>query len=382
MLRGRYRRLRGPLRVLLAFVLLDLAVLATAGVWERHSPDDYAARVDGCAKKRRDVVFVGGSTVSEGIVPKELIGTNWNGEALNDIYAVGLPGGTTSEFYHAVKRACPQPPMLLVYGITASDLNDSRHEPHGPASLMTFGDSFDWAVSRPDSREWVIRQYATARISRASSLWRYRHGIRMTAAHRFEQLFPGACPESAAEAKELRNYADSLTHGDGYAPAAGSVDQRYDHVKEVNGELPPFKFLDNYKTGSHRQYLHRLIRWTTDNRVSLVIVDMPVTADLETKHATAFAEYRKLLAQEEATRGLTVIRAHRDLVGITDAGFADTIHLNGVGATVLSRWLMGKLHELGRPNTPVEQTVRAQIGDSDKAEMATKRHEEAQKRRD
>ncbi|MBL8867081.1 MAG: hypothetical protein JNK93_16100 [Planctomycetia bacterium] len=363
MLRGRLRRWRGPLRVLLAFVLLDLAALATAGVWERHSPDDYAARVVGCAKERRDIVFVGGSTVSEGIVPKEIVGANWNGDPLMNVYAVGLPGGTTSEFYHALKRACPEPPKLLVYGITASDLNDSRHEPHGPASLMSFGDTFDWAVSRPDSREWVVRQYLSARVSRASALWRYRHGIRMAAAFRFEELFPGACPASAKEARELRNYADALANGDGYAPAAASVEQRYDHVKQVNGELPPFKFLDNYKTGSHRQYLHRLIRWTTDNRVSLVLVDMPVTADLEAKHAAAFAEYRLLLAEEETTRGLTVIRAHRDLVGITDAGFADTIHLNGVGATVLSRWLKGKLDELGREGTTDMPVVRAQAGD-------------------
>jgi hypothetical protein len=379
MLRRRIRRWRGPLRVLLAFVLLDLAVLATASVWERHSPDDYSARVEGCAKLRRDAVFVGGSTVSEGIVPKEMIGANWNGETLNDIYAVGLPGGTTSEFFHAAKRACPQPPKLLVYGITASDLNDSRHEPHGPASLMTFGDTFDWAVSRSDSREWVVRQYLSARVSRASSLWRYRHGLRMAAVFQFEELFPGACSASAMEARELRNYADALRAGDGYAPAAASVEQRYDHVKEINGELPPFKFLDNYKTGSHRQYLYRLIRWTTDNRVSLVLVDMPVTADLEAKHTAAFAEYRKLLAEEEEERGLTVIRAHRDIVGITNAGFADTIHLNGVGATVLSRWLKGKLDEMGREGTTATPIVRAQAGETGQERMATKGHEATQK---
>jgi hypothetical protein len=377
--RSRYRRLRGPLRVLLAFVLLDLAVLATAGVWARHSPDDYAARVDGCAREPRDAVFVGGSTVSEGIVPKEIVGARWNGEALRNWYAVGLPGGTTSEFYHAVKRACPRPPKLLVYGITASDLNDSRHEPHGPASLMTFGDTFDWAASRPDSREWVVRQYVSAKVSRVSSLWRYRHGIRMAAADRFEEWFPGACSASAKEARELRDYADALADGDGYAPAAASVQQRYDHVKEVNGELPPFRFLDNYRTGSHRQYLHRLIRWAADNTVSLVLVDMPVTADLEGKHAAAFAEYRTLLAEEEEQRGLTVIRAHRDIVGITNAGFADTIHLNGVGAIVLSRWLKGKLDEIGRPGTTDTPIVRAQAGETDRSQTATKRHEEPQK---
>lgn len=350
------RRFRGPLRVLLALVVLDLVVLATADTWDRYSPDDYAARVDGCAKERRDVVFVGGSVVSEGIRPREIVGATWNGEPLLNAYAVGLPGGTTSEFYHAVKLACPTPPKLLVYGITASDLNDSRHEPHGPASLMTFSDTVEWARARPDSRSWVVRQYASARASRAWSLWRYRHGVRMWAALQFDDM-----TESAREARDLRDYADAL-RGDGYAPAKGFVEQRYDAVKADRSPLPPFKFLDNYKTGSHRTYLHKLIRWATDNGVSLVLVDMPVTADLEAKHPAAFAEYRKLLGEEESAHGLTVIRAHRDIVGITDAGFADTIHLNGTGAKVFSRWLKLKLDEIGRPATTDDNRVRAQVG--------------------
>ncbi len=31
-----------------------------------------------------------------------------------------------------------------MYGITASDINDARHEPHGPAALMTAGDWLRW----------------------------------------------------------------------------------------------------------------------------------------------------------------------------------------------------------------------------------------------
>ena len=43
---------------------------------------------------------------------------------------------------------------MLVYGITASDLNDSRHEPHGPYSLMDWDD----LTARPAPK-------ATARIA-------------------------------------------------------------------------------------------------------------------------------------------------------------------------------------------------------------------------
>ena len=349
--------------LLLALAGLDAAVLATADTWDRHSPDDYAARVAGCARRRQDFVFVGGSPVSEGIDPALVAGVRWRGKALGHGYALGLPGGTTSEFYHAVAHGCPEPPALLVYGITASDLNDSRHEPHGPASLMTPADVAEWAGSRPDSRGWVVRTYARETLSRAWSLYRYRHGIRMWAALAAEETFPGSCPEAAREARELRDYADALREGSGYAPAAGFVTRRYDVVKEVKATLPPFKFLDRYKTGSHLTYLYRLVGWARERGTALVLVDMPVTADLEARHPAAFAEYRARLGGVERETGVTVIRAHRDAVGITDAGFADTIHLNGVGARLLSRWVRDRLEEVGRTgDTDAGVVARAQAG--------------------
>jgi hypothetical protein len=74
-----------------------------------------------------------------------------------------------------------------------------------------------------------------------------------------------------------------------------------------------------------------------------------VTADLEAKYAGAFAEYQSRLAEWESARGLTVIRAGRDAVGLSDADFGDVIHLNGIGAAKFSAWLRGQLAERGRP---------------------------------
>jgi hypothetical protein len=351
------RKLRGPFFVLLSLAVLDLVVIATADVWLRHSPDDYAERVEGCRKQAWDVVFVGGSAVSEGIDPSRFP------DGTNASYSLGLPGGTTSEFYHAVKLACPAPPRVLVYGITASDLNDSRHEPHGPASLMSFRDTLEWAHTRPDSREWVVRQYILARVSRVWSLWRYRHGIRMWATVQCEAKHPGSCPDTIREARELRTYSEALRNGSGYAPAAGFAYQRYDHVKAVGGTLAPFAFLEKYKTGSHRKYLHKLIDWTTTNGVQLVLVDMPVSADLEGKYPEAFAEYRQLLAEEERDNRLIVIRAHREVVGLTDADFADMIHLNRVGAMRFSEWLKRQPELIDRASTTDPRRVRAQVGE-------------------
>ena len=326
------RRLRGPALVLIGLAVIDLAVLANRDTWDRHSPDDYAERIEGCRAEPREFVLVGGSPVSEGLDPAVIRGVAWRGESLTNGYAIGLPGGTTTDFYFAVKRACPTPPKLAVYGITASDMNDRRNEPHGPHSLMSVADVWDLVDTRPDAAEWAVRHFLRGRASRAWSAYHHRHGIRMAAALAADEWFPDCCPEATRQARELRGYSDKLRAGTGYAPAAGFEYRRYDVVKANDYPQPPFNFLDEYRTGSHLKYLHRLLDWTAANGTDLVLVDMPVTADLEARYPAAVAEYRGRLAEVEAGRRVTVVRADRDTVGLTDADFADIIHLNQIGA--------------------------------------------------
>ena len=325
-------------RTILLFVLLLVAADAVIGsfapIWQRHSPDDYALRVQGCAREPREVVFVGGSPVAEGIDPDRIAGS---------AYAMGLSGGTTSDFYHAVLRGCPTPPRMLIYGITASDLNDSRHEPHGPFSLMTWGDLGRWVRLRPESSEWVVRHFALAKLGQASSLFRYRHGMRMWAATEADERLPGSCPESKREADELRAYSETLRTGNGYAPSRGFVEMRFDAVKAAGLAAKEFPYLAKYRTGSHLKFLHKLIDWCEEGGVQLVLLDMPVTADLEAMHVSAFAEYRTRLAEVERDRKVRVLRATRDAVGLNDAHFADLIHMNRVGATLFSEWVKGVL---------------------------------------
>jgi hypothetical protein len=322
-------------------------VYATADTWRRYSPDDYAERLAGCLSRPQDFVLVGGSPVSEGLDPGLIAGVNWHSSPLTRGYALGLPGGTISDGFFAVKNGCPTPPRLLVYGATASDLNDSRHEPHGPYSLMSPGDVADWVTTRPEAGEWVARHYLNGVCGRAWGVFRYRHGLRMWAAHTAAELVPGACPESAREAAGNRDYSDRLRAGDGYAPAAWFVNRRYDHMKQSGWAAPPFEYLARYRTGSHLKYLHRLADWCRERGTRLVIVDMPVTADLEARHPAEFAEFRRRLAEIEAAHGLTVIHATREAVGLDDSHFADLIHLNGDGAKRLSVWLRDRLAEQG-----------------------------------
>jgi hypothetical protein len=336
-------------RVAVLFVVLlvitDWAVGLFAPVWERHSPDDYAARVMACAREPRDLVFVGGSPVAEAIDPDRIAGVSRDGKPLASVYALGLSGGTTSDFYHAVLRGCPTPPRVLVYGITASDLNDSRNEPHGPYSLMASGDLVRWARLRPDSAEWVTRHFVQARVGQASNLFRYRHGIRMWAATEADRQIPGSCPETIREADELRERADLLRTGNGYAPARGFAVGSYAAVKAAGMAPKGFPYLAKFHTGSHLKYLHLLIDWCEQRGVELILIDIPVTADLETMHTAAFAEYRERLAEVEEARGVRVIRATREVVGLMDAHFADLIHMNRNGARLFSDGVRATLAE-------------------------------------
>ncbi len=338
-----WQRNRAVVAFALLLIALDIAIGLFAPVWQRHSPDDYALRVEGCAKEPRDLVFIGGSPVAEGIDPERIRGAVWHGQPLNSVYAMGLSGGTTSDFYHAVLRGCPRPPRVLVYGMTASDINDSRHEPHGPYSLMTLGDVARWVKLRPEAGEWVIRHYATAKFGQVSSLFRYRHGMRMWAACEADKRLPGSCPETMSEADELRERSDRLQHGNGYAPARGFASGNYAAVYAAGLAPTQFPYLAKYRTGSHLKYLHRLIDWCEARGVQLVLIDMPVTANLEAMHAKEFVEYHTRLAEIERSRGIPVIRARRDAVGLSDAHFADLIHMNLDGAKRFSDWLANRL---------------------------------------
>ncbi len=341
-------RFRPVLWFLVGLVLVDAVVIAFRDTWEQHSPDDYAEKLTGCRSRPHDFVLAGGSPVAEGLDPDVVAGIRWRGRELRDGYAIGLSGATTSETYYAVVHGCPTPPRLLVYGITASDINDARQEPHGTYSLMTVADWAEWVRTKPETTEWVTRHYFQGRLAHCWATFRYRHGIRMWAAAMADEWFPGCCPEATGEAHKLLRYAAALRAGNGYAPDEGFVSYRYDEAKVVGRKLPPFGFLDRYRTGSHLKYLHKLADWAAAGNTDLVLLDMPVTEDLEKKFPAAVAEYRQRLSEFEANRGVTVLRATRQAVGLGDQHFADLIHLNAVGARVLSEWLRDRLAELDR----------------------------------
>ena len=186
---------------LLGLAVVDALVASQRQVWRAYDPDVYREKVRNCHCRPRDLVLIGGSPVCEGLDPAELTGLSWAGRPLTEVYNLGLSGATTSEIWHSVEHGLCVPPRLLVYGITASDLNDSRDEPHGPRSLMEARDVLTWIRLRPKAAEWCLRQYGLARLSRSWNLFHFRNGIRLWAAHQIERLLPEACPEASAEAR-------------------------------------------------------------------------------------------------------------------------------------------------------------------------------------
>ena len=326
---------------LVALLAIDLGVARHRDLWNVYSPDDYVERLEGCLNTAPDVVLVGGSTVSEGIDPAALAGLRWRGQPLQRPYNLGLPGATTSEVWHAVEHGLRTPPRLMVYGLTASDWNDARQEPHGPSALMNASDVATWVAARPDSAEWVIRHFLQDHIARLWNLFYYRNGIRLWAIATADSIWPDLFPTAAAEARENVAHAGALRRPGGFAPRLGFQQGRLDHVKAAGALPSSFPFLENYRiTDGHLSYLQRLLDWAEQQHVDVVLVDMPVSADLEERmYPNAFASYRQTLAEVARQHHLSVLAAPRATVGVSDADFADLVHLNVSGVARMSTWL-------------------------------------------
>lgn len=325
---------------LLGLAALDGFLHYRRDIWSAYDPDDYRERLDGCRARPADLVLIGGSPVSEGVDPNVLTGLTWRGRPLERAYNLGLPGATTSEVWHAVEHGLAAPPRLLVYGISASDLNDSRFEPNGPRTLMDLGDLAEWVRLRPDAAEWVVRHYVEERVGGCWQLFYYRNAVRLWAADQADQLWPDAFPRAVAEARAHLQYTADLRRGNGFAPERKLRLSRLDHLRIAGQVSKRFHHLEKYQLGGHLLYLDKILDWGQANGVPVVLVDMPVSAQLEEQmHPQAFAMYRARLKEVTQQRMVPILWASRTTVGVGDGDFADLIHLNAQGTAKLSGWL-------------------------------------------
>ena len=341
--------LRPALWLLAGLILLDIGVRATRAIWERYSPDDYAERIDGCREQPRDLIFLGGSPVSEGFDPAIFRGLDWHREPIGSPYSVGLPGGTATDFFFALRHATDgqPPPRVVIYGAAVTEWNDDRNEPHGAYSLWDWGDYRDVLRYRPEAWNWATRRFLEGRLRDCWAAFRDRHGIRAAVAVAADDLIPGAGGEVADEARKSLAYTYSLRAGTGYAPADFYANTDYAESKQRNKPAAPFDFLEKYRTGRHFQYVNRIRDWCRDRGCAFVVVEMPVTADLEARFPAQVAEGQTLLARLRTDASVHYVSATRAEVGLTDHDFADLIHLNRGGAAKLSRFVRDRLIEAG-----------------------------------
>src|SRR5262249_21753480 len=155
------------------------------------------------------------------------------------------------------------------YGMCASDLNDDRVSPDGPRRLMSAGDVVVWCRHRPEGAPWCLRHFAEERLTGAWRLFRHRNGIRLWAADHVEKLWPGACPEAAAEARGNLAPAADLHTNLGHQSPPATPEFRLDLLKAAGKVSPDFPFLDNYRLDGYLTYLHRLLDWAAQHRVPI-----------------------------------------------------------------------------------------------------------------
>jgi hypothetical protein len=334
------------LYLLVGLATLDVLVLCHRPVWIAYDPDEYRERLDNCRRRPHDLLVVGGSPVAEGIDTSVLEGLTWQGLPLRGAFNLGLPGATTTETWHAARHGVTNPPRLLVYGVTASDLNDNRNEPEGPRFLMDADDVLAWVRHRPRSAEWCLRQVFWDRLARCWQLGYYRNGIRLWAADRVDRLCPGPFAGAAAEARKGLRRGKDLAAEHGYAPDPDTQARRLDRMKGADHDHEPvFGFLKDYRLGEHLANLHRLLDWAGTQGTDVVLVDVPVSADLERRYPGEFQRYREALAEAGRAHAVRVLSATREAVGVGDEDFGDLIHLNATGAAKFSAWLRRQLEQ-------------------------------------
>jgi hypothetical protein len=336
---ARLWRWRVVVYLVLGLLALDRAMAARAALWRAYDPQFSRDRVRYAKHRVWDLVIAGGSPamcVDSG----DLKGLVWQGRRLDRTLNLAVPYATTTDVYHTIEHGLPTPPALLVYAIAVTDLNGARIEAMSPDWLMDRRDIGRWVSAHPENTELCLRHYLQERLARGCALCYWRDGIRRWAADEAEALCPGFCPDAAREARERLGDSAALQAGIDFHPAR-PVPPRYRYnLRKASGEvLGRFGPMEKYDPQGHLPYLEAIVDWTEQHHCPLLLVNVPVTHDLEQTYPEAFTSYRRVLLKLQGRRDVRVILATRDDVGLTDADYEDQLHLNGDGSLRYGAWL-------------------------------------------
>ena len=343
-----------------AILLVEVAVAANARLWRTYDPNPYASRFSAYERRGADLLVVGGSAAMCGLDPTILAGTSWHGGPLPRAFNLGVPLGTTTDVCHIVEFGLRRPPKLIVYGVMATDLHDGRVESIAARYLMGPSGVLDWARMHRGNASYAFRHYTREHCNRFWPSNYYAYGIQLWLAEHAHRVWPALSPELAAAARTNRRRAAEIA-GDGYQRLAEVSDTyRLDRQKSAGLIGNTFSFMEGYRCGGpHLAYFHRLLDAARRANVPVVLVDLPVPADLDERmYAAEFAAYRALLADVARSGGVPLIHAGRAAVGLTDADFSDLAHVNADGARKLSAWLRSSVAGLCEAGSCVQGTCQ------------------------
>lgn len=332
--------------MLLGLVLINLIVQANRRLWRTYDPRFYRDRVAFCRDGAWDLVVAGGSPAMAGIDADVLEGLRWRGKPVQRAFNLGLPLGTVVDVSLAAEHGLSKkPPRLLVYGVAITDLNGSRVEPQGQRFLMNWADLWRWTRLRPERARSAVREFLKDCRDGFCPLARHNDGLRFCVADWLDRHwdgFSGATGQTAA-----RNLHDSelLQRNEGCLSRSAPTPDRRLSTRKALGQREPFAYLDRYDVSGHYVYLQRLLNWTRANGVELVLVEMPMAADLERDYPREFAQFRTLLREVAQRQNLQLLTPTRQQLGLTDAEFLDLVHLNGDGVARFSVWLRRALED-------------------------------------
>jgi len=320
----RRRAIGVPIVVAVAVLLLaELAVrlghshLAVPSAWPAPELQKKYDQIVAREKSGRgtDVVLVGDSMMDAAGDPVGLAADGAN----PSIYNASVAGETLATIAQwTTKVVVPRlHPKLVVIGFSSNELNPSVLL---PSQGLAAYDHSRAAQAAEGSGDWVDQ--ADAFLRQWSYLYRYRDDLR----HPFTKPSAGVFdPTLTAGGQDLAFRDKSYLEG---TPAQARIT-----IDGVIASLVGFRVgVDNVNL------LSTLITSLRRQGIEVMLVVMPVTADLVAFHPNGAADYQRALAAYADIARQTGARL--SIPGIWPiADFADPVHLNGSGTILFSQYL-------------------------------------------
>lgn len=274
------------------------------------------------------VAFVGASQAGTDFVPTAFLARSRAFRSAFNAWLVGAGMRTVDRWTREFVVPELQPKVVVV-GVTSRELNDNLPEDTFRKYRISRA-----VVAQVDGSPVLDR--FRLRAERWSALIRLRDRLR-TPVGLVRSLRDGRRAPTTEDPGigELGVLADRVDQDFVAAPA---------HVERERGALSRYRV-----GGVQTAALRNLIAALQDGGVAVVLVSLPTfepfTVAMHPRGAADVARYRAALRDISRDAGVPLLDG-RDVGPFTRADFADPEHLNGRGASKLTRWVAAELDEL------------------------------------